>query len=62
MNYLIGETFSNAKPHAVDFPQADYESRKAVYDTIANAHGYRLAGFRLKRAVFTTKQPITPDA
>jgi len=62
VNDTIAETFNNAKPHPVDFPQADYESRKAVYDTIADAHGYRLAGFRLKRAVFTTKQPITPDA
>ena len=47
--------FADAYPQAVDIPQGDYEAMQAEYDAAALASGYRLAGFRLERAVFTTK-------
>jgi len=55
MNGQIEDVFVKAGGKAVDFPEPDYQSRKAVFDTIAATHGYRLAGFRLQRAVFSSK-------
>lgn len=57
----LSGTFGAARPHAVDFPQSEYEAEKESFDHIAAQHGYRLAGFRLKMAVFTTK-PLGPVA
>lgn len=50
-----GAFFTSAHPKAVDLPQAEYDQNKAAVDAAADAAGYRLAGFRLQRAVFTTK-------
>lgn len=54
------KAFAKADQKAVDFPQAEYERDKAEMDRIAEQNGYRLAGFRLQRAVFTTK-PIKQE-
>lgn len=51
------EAFTAAHPRALDFPQAEYEADKGLVDRVAADQGYRLAGYRLNRAVFTTKQP-----
>lgn len=55
----INGYFSGAYPKALDFSQVDYEAKKDIFDRIAAQHGYRLAGYRLGRAVFTTKQGKT---
>lgn len=55
----INGHFSAAHPRALDFSQVDYEAKKDIFDRIAAQHGYRLAGYRLGRAVFTTKQGKT---
>lgn len=47
--------FADAYPRAVDIPQSVYHAEKDAYDAAATAAGYRLAGFRLERAVFSTK-------
>jgi hypothetical protein len=47
--------FAESYPRAVDIDQGKYEANKADYDAAALASGYRLAGHRLQRAVFTTK-------
>jgi len=47
--------FADAYPRAVDVDQGEYEANKADYDAAATASGYRLAGYRLERAVFTSK-------
>lgn len=47
--------FAESYPKAVDIDQGDYQADQAAYDAAALASGYRLAGFRLERAVFTTK-------
>ena len=47
--------FAESYPRAVDIDQGEYEANKADYDAAALASGYRLAGHRLERAVFTTK-------
>lgn len=57
----LTEEFLAAGSKAVDFDQRDYESRREVFDQAAAETGYRLAGMRLGRAVFTTK-PLAPDA
>lgn len=57
----LADEFKAAAPKAVDFDQRDYESRREVFDQAAADAGYRLAGMRLERAVFTTK-PLAPDA
>lgn len=55
--YLAQETFGRAHPKPVDIAQTEYEGRsRAAWDSAAAAFGYRLAGLRLGRAVFTTKQ------
>lgn len=47
--------FSDAYPKVVDMPEAEYRANKGSVETAAINHGYRLRGFRLNRAVFTTK-------
>lgn len=51
----LAQTFAQAYPKAIDFPEADYRARSAEFDAAAKAEGYRLAGFRLGFAVFSTK-------
>lgn len=53
--YQVDLAFARSQPRAVDFTQAEYEGDKEQFEEIAVKHGYRLAGFRLGRAVFTTK-------
>jgi hypothetical protein len=47
--------FSESYPRAVDVDQDEYKANQAEFDAAALASGYRLAGYRLSRAVFTTK-------
>lgn len=47
--------FVAAHPKAIDFSKEEYEARKEKFDQAATQAGYRLAGIRLGRAVFTTK-------
>lgn len=47
--------FAESYPRAVDIDENIYKADQAEYDAAATASGYRLAGFRLHRAVFTTK-------
>lgn len=47
--------FAESYPRAVDIGEDDYRAKQAEYDAAATAAGYRLAGFRLQRAVFSTK-------
>jgi hypothetical protein len=49
------EAFAAAHPKAVDFYETDFYALQPAISDAAAAFGYRLAGFRLKRAVFTTK-------
>lgn len=53
--------FVDAHPMSVDFAEQDYRALEAEVSGIAHDMGYRLAGYRLGRAVFTTK-PRAPDA
>lgn len=55
----IAGMFASSSPKAIDFPQTEYEASQADFDSIAAQFGYRLAGFRLRRAVFTTKKEPT---
>lgn len=55
----IAAMFCAAQPKAVDVPQPEYEGEKADFDSIAAEFGYRMAGIRLERAVFTTKKERT---
>ncbi len=57
--FQVDAALAKAAGKAVDFPQAEYERNKAEFDRLAEQHGYRLAGFRLDRAVFTSK-PLNP--
>jgi hypothetical protein len=57
----IASIFEKQAPRALDFLESEYLSNSAAIDAIATSNGYRLAGIRLKRAVFTTK-PRRPDA
>lgn len=47
--------FLAAHPKAVDFAESEYRPIEAEVSAIAAQAGYRLAGIRLGRAVFTTK-------
>jgi len=47
--------FAAAYPKAIDFPQKHFELDKQDYYDAAERSGYRIAGLRLGRAVFTTK-------
>jgi len=49
--------FMEAYPKAIDFDEEEYLADRDAADLFAVAHGYRLAGYRLGRAVFTTKDP-----
>lgn len=51
----IEDVFKAAKPRAVDFPESEYKAMDSEIDAMARKHGYRLAGYRLGRAVFTSK-------
>lgn len=48
--------FAAAHPRAIDFQEKDFYALQPGISEAAAAFGYRLAGFRLKRAVFTTKE------
>lgn len=56
------EVFTAAHPKPVDFPQSEYEANVIEIDVAATEAGYRLAGYRLRRAVFTTKPQKGLDA
>lgn len=58
----LAALFKICHPKPVDIAQSDYEAHKAAMDAAAQAAGYRLAGYRQSRAVFTTKpqQPQQP--
>lgn len=43
-------------PKPVHIPEEEYAKNAYDIDKIALARGYRLAGIRLKRAVFSTKR------
>lgn len=49
------ELFNRAYPKAVDFVESEYLRDKEAADSAALSAGYRFAGYRLGRAVFTTK-------
>lgn len=51
----IAKAFKDAFPKAIDFPVYEHDYRAADISSIAALAGYRLAGKRLERAVFTTK-------
>jgi len=51
------EAFEGAYPKAIDFDEEEYLADRDNADLYAVANGYRLAGYRLGRAVFTTKDP-----
>lgn len=51
----LDNAFAEAYPRAIDFRQPEFEASKTEFGLIASQHGYRLAGVRLERAVFTTK-------
>lgn len=53
--------FAAAHPRAIDFPEADFYALQPAISEAAAGFGYRLAGFRLKRAVFTTKAVSLPQ-
>lgn len=53
--------FAAAHPKPVDFHEADFYALQPAISDAAAVFGYRLAGFRLKRAVFTTKAAIPPQ-
>lgn len=55
------EAFAASHPKSVDFPETDFYSLQPAISEAAAAFGYRLAGFRLKRAVFTTKAAPPPQ-
>ncbi len=57
----LDAAFAGSFPKAIDFSQKQYELEPAAYLGAAAVNGYRLAGFRLERAVFTTS-PLAPDA
>ena len=52
----LTEQFEAAFPKAIDFPKSQYDAQPAAFLGAAAANGYRLAGVRLQRAVFTTKK------
>jgi len=58
---LVTLTFQQAEGHAVDFPEAEYKAALEQFSEVAQRFGYRLAGYRLHRAVLTSK-PLAPDA
>jgi hypothetical protein len=53
-------TFKALQPKAVDFTMDEYRAASDEIHAAARATGYRLAGFRLGVAVFTSKLPVEP--
>lgn len=49
------EQFAKAFPKALDFHESEYKQHEQEILRAATENGYRLAGFRLRRAVFTSK-------
>lgn len=45
----------SAHPKAVDFPQSEFYPDRSRFEIIASRRGYRFVGYRLQRAVFSTK-------
>lgn len=56
----IRAAFAASHPKAIDFPEVEYEVSRDAYDNAAAETGYRRAGFRLGRVVFTTKPVRIP--
>lgn len=56
----LNAQFAAAYPKAIDFPQKHFEMDKQEYYDAAARNGYRIAGLRLQRAVFTTKDVDQP--
>jgi len=54
---IYAELFARSYPKAVDVLEAEYLKDKAEADSAAASAGYRLAGYRQGRAVFTSKTP-----
>lgn len=54
------QAFIDADQKALDFVELEYLMAKVEIDEAAAANGYRLAGYRQGRAVFTTKPPKPP--
>lgn len=52
----LNKLFKDNYPKAVDIAETEYNANKSAIDALAQDNGYRLAGIRLARAVFTTKQ------
>lgn len=50
------KTFSAAYPRSQDFTKTEYDAAQDEIQAAARATGYRLAGFRLGFAIFTTKE------
>ncbi len=48
--------FAAKQPKPVDFPAAEFEKNQFEMERIAADAGYRFVGFRMGRAVFSTKQ------
>lgn len=51
------QAFSHAHPKAVDFPRDQFDRLSSSVLRLATESGYRMAGFRSGRVVFTTKPP-----
>lgn len=51
------EQFEKRFPKAIDFLELEYLKARTEIDEAAVAAGYRFAGWRLGRAVFSTKPP-----
>lgn len=51
------QAFSKAHPKAVDFPRDQFDRLSSAVLRLAGEAGYRMAGFRSGRVVFTTKPP-----
>lgn len=51
----IKAVFTDSYPVAVDFSQNEYDAQKVEISRLARESGYRFVGYRLARAVFTTK-------
>ena len=56
------ELFARAYPKAIYFLETEYLTNKAAADEAAVTAGYRLAGYRLGRACFSTKAPRVENA
>jgi len=54
--------FAGAYPKAVDVPVQEYQIDRLMADETAKAAGYRMAGIREGRAVFTTKLKLPSAA